>query len=58
MYKKKYVVIHTAETIKGGIASYLNSLISIQMKTNDRFKIILLLPFSQKSESVEISNID
>ena len=51
-------VLHCAETIKGGIASYLNSLISIQMKTKDKFKIILLLPFSQKSESVEISDID
>lgn len=54
----KYTVIHFAETIKGGIATYLSSLLEKQVITNTEANIILVLPLSQKKEIVDMPDIE
>ena len=47
--KNPIKVLHCAETIKGGIATYLNLLIPLQSK-EDGFDVVhILLPYSQTS---------
>ncbi len=44
------VVLHCAETIKGGIATYLNDLVPLQVRDFGTERIVLVVPASQISE--------
>lgn len=43
-------VLHCAETIKGGIATYLRELIPLQCKTFGASNVLVLIPESQRAE--------
>lgn len=44
------VILHCAETIKGGIATYLNDLVPLQVRDFGAERIVLVMPASQISE--------
>lgn len=49
MNSETHTILHVAETVKGGIATYINNFFDAQ-NTNDNFRMILISPFSQKDE--------
>lgn len=50
-------IVHVAETIKGGIATYLRELIPFQCDTHGQGNVVLIVPQSQIGELGDISNM-
>lgn len=53
----KFKVLHCAETIKGGIATYLNELLPLQVEAYGNGAVLLVIPESQRVEVEGISGV-
>lgn len=56
-FSSKFKVLHCAETIKGGIATYLNELLPLQVKAYGNDAVLLVVPDSQRVEVEGINGI-